>query len=164
MIQKLLYKGRKRKVHKGTRGGHYVIYNKKKVYLKTILVKKKTTKGKTKSSIRMPRMSNFKKLFGGKKVLITVPEEEPEGDLGIKLVNSGNTPNTIWTVKNITNGSFGARSGLRAGNCLTMINTRNKLVDFKPTARASTAPGGLLSKQDVIDMINTSRPLYLIFN
>jgi hypothetical protein len=96
--------------------------------------------------------------------IITVPEEEPEGDLGIKLVNSGNTPNTIWTVKNITNGSFGARSGLRAGNCLTMINTRNKLVDFKPTARASTAPGGLLSKQDVIDMINTSRPLYLIFN
>ena len=57
MIQKLLYKGYKRKVHKGTRGGYYVIYNKKKVYLKTILVKKKTTKkkttkGKTKSSTR----------------------------------------------------------------------------------------------------------------
>ena len=180
MIQKLLYKGHKRKVHKGTRGGHYVIYNKKKVYLKPISVKKKTkkkttkkktTKGKTKSSIRMPRMSNFKKLFGGKKVLITVPEEEPEGDLGIKLTHTRGQrvkglgePPWIWRVKNITNGSFGARSGLRAGNCLTMINTRNKLVDFKPTARASTAPGGLLSKQDVIDMINTSRPLYLIFN
>ena len=76
MIQKLLYKGHKRKVHKGTRGGHYVIYNKKKVYLKPISVKKKTkkkttkkktTKGKTKSSIRMPRMSNFKKLFGKNK-------------------------------------------------------------------------------------------------
>ena len=33
MIQKLLYKGRKRKVHKGTRGGHYVIYNKKKRHI-----------------------------------------------------------------------------------------------------------------------------------
>jgi len=38
---KILYKGRKRKVYTGSRGGKYIIVNKEKKYIKTIRLKKK---------------------------------------------------------------------------------------------------------------------------
>ena len=41
LYMKILYKGRKRKVYTGSRGGKYIIVNKEKKYIKTIRLKKK---------------------------------------------------------------------------------------------------------------------------
>jgi uncharacterized CHY-type Zn-finger protein len=129
MKSQVKYNGRIRKVHRGSRGGYYVISAGRKVYLKTIkktipkktapkkktaskrktvpkkkpapkkktaskrktvpkkkpapkrktAPKKKTTKKQSKSLIRMPRMSNFKKFFGGEILPTEFVKTEPVG-------------------------------------------------------------------------------------
>jgi serine/threonine protein kinase len=56
MVYKIMYKGRKRKIHKGKRGGSYIIINKKKLYLKKKLKRNKKSIGMKKTKL---------KLFGG---------------------------------------------------------------------------------------------------